>query len=126
MRLCGPSFRCVLKRIKRRRRKGTLNCREIATAAMLVTGFLPFIAGPPAAADARVVLDFGDSLTAGLGLPRENAFPVRLEARLNSQGFAVRVVNGSIRRYDSGRACKARSGAGTGEARYGDSGAGRQ
>ena len=39
MRLCGPSFRCVLKRIKRRRRKGTLNCREIATAAMLVTGF---------------------------------------------------------------------------------------
>ena len=96
MRLCGPSFRCVLKRIKRRRRKGTLNCREIATAAMLVTGFLPFIAGPPAAADARVVLDFGDSLTAGLGLPRENAFPVRLEARLNSQGFAVRVVNAGV------------------------------
>jgi acyl-CoA thioesterase-1 len=40
-----------------------------------------------------VIVAFGDSLTAGFGLPREAAFPARLEAWLQAHGFAARVIN---------------------------------
>ncbi|HEV2302633.1 MAG TPA: arylesterase [Stellaceae bacterium] len=42
------------------------------------------------------ILAFGDSLTAGLGLPRGAAFPTRLEANLRSRGIAVSVVDGGV------------------------------
>lgn len=38
----------------------------------------------------------GDSLTAGYGLPRQAAFPVRLQAALEGRGFTVRVSNAGI------------------------------
>ena len=47
----------------------------------------------PAAAGMPKILAFGDSLTAGLGLPADEAFPARLEARLRAEGIAARVVN---------------------------------
>ena len=47
----------------------------------------------PAAARVPEILAFGDSLTAGLGLPAEAAFPSRLEARLRAEGINVHVVN---------------------------------
>jgi acyl-CoA thioesterase-1 len=49
-------------------------------------------------ADARIpeVLAFGDSLTAGLGLPASEAFPARLEARLRGEGIAVNIVNAGV------------------------------
>jgi acyl-CoA thioesterase I len=50
----------------------------------------------PAAAHIPVVLDFGDSLTAGFGLPPEAAFPARLEARLRQEGVAVRIINAGV------------------------------
>jgi acyl-CoA thioesterase-1 len=53
------------------------------------------IAGP-AAARVPKILAFGDSLTAGLGLPPEAAFPSRLEARLNAEGGGWHVVNAGI------------------------------
>jgi acyl-CoA thioesterase-1 len=43
-----------------------------------------------------VILDFGDSLTAGLGLPVNEAFPARLEAWLHQRGVEARVVNAGI------------------------------
>jgi acyl-CoA thioesterase I len=43
-----------------------------------------------------VVLDFGDSLTAGLGLPASEAFPAKLEAWLHGQGIGARVVNAGV------------------------------
>ena len=52
--------------------------------------------GCPAAPRAPVVLDFGDSLTAGLGLPANEAFPARLEAWLDQRGVAARVVNAGV------------------------------
>jgi len=55
-----------------------------------------FVAAAPAAAHVPVVLDFGDSLTAGFGLLPEQAFPVRLEARLRQEGLQVRIVNGGV------------------------------
>ena len=42
------------------------------------------------------IIAFGDSLTAGYGLPREAAFPVRLEKKLKKQGHNIRVVNAGI------------------------------
>jgi acyl-CoA thioesterase I len=49
----------------------------------------------PAAAATRV-LAFGDSLTAGYGIPSDAAFPTRLADLLAKQGIAVRMVNGGV------------------------------
>jgi acyl-CoA thioesterase-1 len=43
-----------------------------------------------------VILDFGDSLTAGFGLPAAQAFPAKLEAWLHERGIAARVVNAGV------------------------------
>src|SRR5215467_10305534 len=50
----------------------------------------------PASAKAPEILAFGDSLTAGLGLPASEAFPARLQARLKDQGIDVKIVNGGV------------------------------
>lgn len=51
----------------------------------------------PAFAEAPLrVLAFGDSLTAGLQLPAEAAFPAQLERRLRADGFLVDVVNAGV------------------------------
>ena len=61
--------------------------------------------GPPAEArDSRLdasasgprVIAFGDSLTAGLGLSPEEAYPARLQERLTSAGYRLRVVNAGV------------------------------
>jgi acyl-CoA thioesterase-1 len=49
--------------------------------------------GTSAASPVPRILAFGDSLTAGLGLPAEASFPSRLEARLRAEGVEVHVVN---------------------------------
>lgn len=43
-----------------------------------------------------VILDFGDSLTAGYGITAAQAFPARLEAWLHERGIAARVVNAGV------------------------------
>jgi acyl-CoA thioesterase I len=40
-----------------------------------------------------VIVAFGDSLTAGLGLPQHEAFPAQLETALKARGTETRVVN---------------------------------
>jgi acyl-CoA thioesterase-1 len=42
------------------------------------------------------ILAFGDSLVAGYGLPADDAFPVRLQAKLMSDGHAVQIINGGV------------------------------
>jgi acyl-CoA thioesterase-1 len=66
-------------------------------AGILVTAALAVaFAGAPAAGRVPVILDFGDSLTAGYGLPAGQAFPTRLEAWLHQQGIEARVVNAGV------------------------------
>jgi len=49
----------------------------------------------PAAAKPRIVF-LGDSLTAGLGLPSDEAYPALIQARLNAEGLPFEVVNAGV------------------------------
>ncbi|HBH03999.1 MAG TPA: arylesterase [Candidatus Rokubacteria bacterium] len=51
---------------------------------------------PAPARAARVLVALGDSLTAGLGVAADEAYPARLEARLRREGFDYRVVNAGV------------------------------
>ena len=44
----------------------------------------------------RVIVALGDSLTAGLGVAADEAYPARLEARLAREGYGYRVVNAGV------------------------------
>lgn len=58
-------------------------------------GAAPAAAGPAARPPVRVVA-LGDSLTAGLGLAPEEAYPGLLQARLRERGLAAEVVNAGV------------------------------
>ena len=45
---------------------------------------------------ARVIVAFGDSLTAGLGVAQEEAYPAVLERKIHEAGFSYRVVNAGV------------------------------
>jgi len=49
-----------------------------------------------ASADERVIVAFGDSLTAGLGVPADQAYPAVLAAKLKAEGYPYRVVNAGV------------------------------
>jgi acyl-CoA thioesterase-1 len=70
----------------------------IAPLLAVTIGCAAFLPGIPVrAADAPVkIVALGDSLTAGFGLPREAAFPARLEAALKARGLAVEVANAGV------------------------------
>lgn len=68
-----------------------VNSLRAALALVLVAASaLPVCAAPPR------VLVFGDSLTAGFGLPPGEAFPDRLQAQLAAGGIEAKVVNGGV------------------------------
>src|SRR5215470_19684079 len=50
----------------------------------------------PARGAERVVVALGDSLTAGLGVAAEEAWPALIEARLWREGYPYRVVNAGV------------------------------
>jgi acyl-CoA thioesterase-1 len=50
----------------------------------------------PAGAAERVIVALGDSLTAGLGVASDEAYPALLQARLSQAGFDYRVVNAGV------------------------------
>nr|WP_245832728.1 arylesterase [Sphingomonas mucosissima] len=62
----------------------------------LLLGVGPAWAQAPAGKQAPLIWAFGDSLTAGHGLPPAQGFPVRLQAALRRTGIAATVRNGGI------------------------------
>ncbi len=58
--------------------------------------FIFLVPGVAARAEPITLLALGDSLTAGYGLDRASAFPVKLEAALRARGHDVKVVNGGV------------------------------
>jgi acyl-CoA thioesterase-1 len=63
-------------------------------AVLVIATILPL--GISAAAEPFRLLVLGDSLTAGYGLPRTEAFPAQLERALRADGIAVTVVDGGV------------------------------
>jgi acyl-CoA thioesterase I len=58
-------------------------------------------ATPPAKPDRQAAVEgtivaLGDSLTAGLGVPEEDAYPAVLARKLEAKGYAYRVVNAGV------------------------------
>ena len=70
---------------------GALRTAVIALALGLVTGL-----AQPARGTERVVVALGDSLTAGLGVAVDEAWPALIEARLRREGYPYRVVNAGV------------------------------
>jgi acyl-CoA thioesterase-1 len=57
---------------------------------------MALLAAPVRAQDRPRLLVLGDSLTAGYGLPKNQAFPARLEAALTAEGIAATVVDAGV------------------------------
>src|ERR1700675_1190532 len=55
-----------------------------------------FLHAPQANAEPIRIVAFGDSLTAGLGLPVQDAFPSKLAAALKAKGYDVAIVNAGV------------------------------
>ena len=64
--------------------------------ALLVLTALLALLVRPGSAEERVIVAFGDSLTAGLGVPAEQSYPAVLTARLRAEGYPYRVVNAGV------------------------------
>ena len=69
-------------------------CLRAAGIALL----LGLLSTPVASAGSgeRVVVALGDSLTAGLGVAAEEAWPALVDARLRREGYPYRVVNAGV------------------------------
>lgn len=67
---------------------GAAVCAAI-TGSALAAGDLP-------ASRVKTILAFGDSLTAGYGVPSGDAYPARLERRLRAEGLPYRVINAGV------------------------------
>jgi acyl-CoA thioesterase-1 len=64
---------------------------------LLILAVLWLAALSTAYADAPVILVFGDSISAGYGLPRvEQGWVALLQARLKQQGYGYEVINASV------------------------------
>jgi len=66
-------------------------CRLLAACSLAVV-----LLFAPAAAGERVLVAFGDSLTAGLGVTAEQSYPALLSERLRAEGYSYRVVNAGV------------------------------
>ena len=62
----------------------------------LLALFVLVVASAAARAEAPVILVFGDSISAGYGLPLEQGWVELLKTRLKSQGYGDQVVNASV------------------------------
>ena len=62
----------------------------------ITAAFFASIVAMPAIADTIRIAAFGDSLTAGYGLPVEDAFPAQLETWLENNGADVDVLNSGV------------------------------
>ena len=99
--MAGPAWELfvMLPHHSTSRSYGTLAVRVQRLAALaLVTMFCALApAGGFAATDVPVkIVVLGDSLSAGLGLPGEAAFPARLAVALQAKGIAASVVNAGV------------------------------
>jgi acyl-CoA thioesterase I len=70
--------------------------RPLRIAPPALLALVLVLAPAPALAVPRVIVALGDSLTAGLGVAPDEAYPALLEARARAAGFDYRVVNAGV------------------------------
>jgi acyl-CoA thioesterase I len=70
--------------------------RRLSAVAVALLCLTVLSLTPSSARGDRVVAALGDSLTAGLGVAADEAYPARLEARLRAEGYAYRVINAGV------------------------------
>jgi acyl-CoA thioesterase I len=71
--------------------------QSVVVGSVLLVALALAFAAPTAAAERAVrIVALGDSLTAGLGLPADAAFPVKLEKALRAKGLAVEISNAGV------------------------------
>lgn len=63
---------------------------------LLVVQLAACTPAPAAEERGRVLVAFGDSLTAGLGVPADRTYPALLGERLTREGYEYRVVNAGV------------------------------
>jgi len=68
--------------------------RGFASLLLLVLQLVAL--APSATAQERVIVAFGDSLTAGLGVPADQTYPALLGERLRREGYEYKVVNAGV------------------------------
>ena len=69
----------------------------LAMAALAASlAFVSAVAQPGSAGRPVKIVALGDSLTAGLGLPADAVFPVRLQRALAQKGVAAEIVNAGV------------------------------
>jgi acyl-CoA thioesterase-1 len=66
--------------------------QRLAAALIALAVLVP----PAQAADPVKIVAFGDSLTAGLGLGEDDAFPAKLARALQKKGFTVNITNAGV------------------------------
>jgi acyl-CoA thioesterase-1 len=64
--------------------------------SLVVLALVALLLPVRAPAEDRVIVALGDSLTAGLGVAADEAYPALLQARLAREGLAYRVVNAGV------------------------------
>jgi acyl-CoA thioesterase-1 len=69
---------------------------RLARRAFLAALVALWLAASAAAQDDRVIVAFGDSLTAGYGVAPEESYPALLGARLREAGYRYRVINAGV------------------------------
>jgi acyl-CoA thioesterase-1 len=75
--------------------RGARFVNRAALAGLITLLLSTLLAAAPVVAATRI-LAFGDSLSAGLGVAPNDAFPVQLAARLKADGYDVIVNNGGV------------------------------
>ena len=63
---------------------------------LITASFVAFLAHSPAFGETLQIAAFGDSLTAGYGLPVEDGFPAQLQTWLTEQGADVEILNAGV------------------------------
>ena len=69
---------------------------RLARHAVLAALAALWLAAPASAQGERVIVAFGDSLTAGYGVAPEESYPALLGARLHAERLPYRVVNAGV------------------------------
>ncbi len=78
------------------RARRTLLARSLAVVLILAWPFAVDAASPSASDTRPRIVAFGDSLTAGLGVQADDAYPAQLQRKLDDLKYPYRVINAGV------------------------------